>query len=421
MSEETGTSEEQSWYQATKDTLFGLDGKPLTNKIAASATTYVPEQKFKSPAEKKKAWRTTRSKVNTAPKTHKYPQDIGTDSQPNSIIFYINARAQSKVANSLEDAIKQSGDKEAVRQYQKSQNEKDEWYSQENRTKSEFANEVAAATGVASGTTFGPAASQVVTGGQGPIRTSIAAVGTGVTAAKVLTKSVEATSTVRLMDVIQLHIPTAQTSQYSAQWTETNLGIAGMAGSGRVSLSEILNNEAAGGGFLSGEARTMTARSVIQAAAAAPKALGVNADFTGAMEAATKKVSNPFKEQLFKSMGFRKFAFNYIFSPRNQQELTDIEEIIRLFKYHMHPERSQQDMFLIYPSEFNMEFMYKDEQNKHVHKISTCALADMKVTYGADGVFNTIKGTLGAPSEIAVQLAFTELETLDTERIDAGL
>ena len=45
----------------------------------------------------------------------------------------------------------------------------------------------------------------------------------------------------------------------------------------------------------------------------------------------------------------------------------------------------------------------------------------MKVTYGADGVFNTIKGTLGAPSEIAVQLAFTELETLDTERIDAGL
>ena len=45
----------------------------------------------------------------------------------------------------------------------------------------------------------------------------------------------------------------------------------------------------------------------------------------------------------------------------------------------------------------------------------------MKVTYGSDGIFTTIKGTQGAPSEIALQLAFTELETLDTERIDAGL
>ena len=87
----------------------------------------------------------------------------------------------------------------------------------------------------------------------------------------------------------------------------------------------------------------------------------------------------------------------------------------------MHPERSMEDLFLIYSSEFNMMFKYKNEENDWIHKISTCILNDMKVTYGSDGIFTTIKGTQGAPSEIALQLAFTELETLDTERIDAGL
>ena len=41
----------------------------------------------------------------------------------------------------------------------------------------------------------------------------------------------------------------------------------------------------------------------------------------------------------------------------------------------------------------------------------------MKVTYGADGAFNTFEGTDGMPSEIQMQLSFTELEVLTANRV----
>ena len=48
------------------------------------------------------------------------------------------------------------------------------------------------------------------------------------------------------------------------------------------------------------------------------------------------------------------------------------------------------------------------------------ALTDLKVTYGSDGQMTSFKNSDGAPNEIALQLSFTELETLTTDRIDRG-
>jgi len=53
-------------------------------------------------------------------------------------------------------------------------------------------------------------------------------------------------------------------------------------------------------------------------------------------------------------------------------------------------------------------------------KISDCALKDVKVTYGPDGFFNTVAGTDGVPSEITMELNFTELEVLTANRIADG-
>ena len=44
----------------------------------------------------------------------------------------------------------------------------------------------------------------------------------------------------------------------------------------------------------------------------------------------------------------------------------------------------------------------------------------MKVTYGPDGNFQTLKDTLGGVSEVTMELSFTELETLTANRITAG-
>ena len=135
---------------------------------------------------------------------------------------------------------------------------------------------------------------------------------------------------------------------------------------------------------------------------------------------ASAKVPNPYKEQLFSNMGFRQFAFNYKFTPRNKQEYQNVRRIIQLFKYHMHPEVSPSKMFLKYPSEFEIEYHYRGKENPHVSKISSCALTDTKITYGNQDAFTTIKGQGGVPAEINMQLAFTELETLTNERIVDG-
>ena len=116
------------------------------------------------------------------------------------------------------------------------------------------------------------------------------------------------TSTMRLLKSIQLHVPQSVMSAYAANWDEAQLGVAGILGSGRADLSDIK------------ELPEFLGRGAISAAANIPKGLGANADFAATLEATSKKVANPYKEQLFKSMGFRKFSFSYVFAPRNLGE-----------------------------------------------------------------------------------------------------
>ena len=167
-------------------------------------------------------------------------------------------------------------------------------------------------------------------------------------------------------------------------------------------------------------------RNIIAGAANIPKAAGANADIGSLIEVTSKKVNNPYKEQLFKSMGFRRFAFNYVFSPRNAGEALMVRDIVKTFKYHMHPDVEEKGMFLVYPSEFAIEFMHRDKngvvsKNPNLPRVSSCALTSVKVTYGPDGIFNTFQDSGGIPTETTMELMFTELETLTRTRIQEGL
>jgi hypothetical protein len=197
---------------------------------------------------------------------------------------------------------------------------------------------------------------------------------------------------------------------YAANYDTADLGgIVGAVAAGKVSGENLL----AGGTELA----EMGARKLAKLAGA----IGGDA-VSNLKEATSKKVENPYKEQLFKNMGFRKFGFEYKFAPRTRAEAEEIfgrSGIISTFLHHMHPEQSQGGMFLIYPSEFLIVIYYKGEENKYVRKISNCALTNMTVEYGGDG-FTTFQDTKGMPTEATMRLEFTELETLTNNRIDAG-
>lgn len=199
---------------------------------------------------------------------------------------------------------------------------------------------------------------------------------------------------------------------YSANYDVADLGgIVGAAATGNFSGEASLADAAYDTGALA-------ARKLAKLAGA------IGGDqVTNLKEATSKAVENPYKEQLFKNMGFRKFGFEYKFSPRSLEEGNQIfgtGGIIDTFINHMHPEPSKAGVFLIYPSEFLIVIYHNSgKENTYVRKISNCALTGMSIDYGSDG-FTTFQGTQGMPTEATVRLEFTELETLTSKRTKIG-
>ena len=211
-------------------------------------------------------------------------------------------------------------------------------------------------------------------------------------------------TTSRLKDVITLHIEDRPTVKYGANYTEKDLGtLAGLLMQGSVAQSI---KDVAGEGI---------ARVLAQAIKLPGSIFGM--DLNNVREAATATRTNPFKEVFFESVDYRTFSFRYKFFPKDLSESNKVHSIIHLFKYHMHPELSEQKMFYVYPSEFSLRYFYKDKENDWLHKFATCVLTDMSVEYGGDQ-FSTFEN--GAPVEIGMTLTFREIEQITTDGIKYG-
>jgi hypothetical protein len=198
----------------------------------------------------------------------------------------------------------------------------------------------------------------------------------------------------RLKSAIALHVPNEVTVGYRAQYGEEELGaIFGAAAEA--------GTNGGGGDFTK--------------SAAVAKGMELN-PARNMLSALYKAVPNPRKEQLFKSMEFRRFTMNYQFAPRSPKEAENVKRIINTFKFYMHPEfqNNVNKMLYLFPSEFDIVYYFGDKEHPHLNKISTCVLTDMQVNYSPNGQFATHVD--GFPTQINVNMTFLELETLTKER-----
>lgn len=354
----------------------------------------------------------------------KYPQDVGENpEQPHSIIFYINARERSSVGSEALNLINADKAAGGFGAWAQAQDAKTEQTAGENRASADEVDFLKGifqlATAFASGKAAG-ALTKSVTGNQA-LGNSAQVAGTfvGFDVGKNLAPNIlQANDTVRLLNTIQLHIPAPPNVSYGAKWNNSSVGaVGGGILNGNIKMPEVSVEGAQDlmntmGEMLQGNNNTANAtiRAAIQSAANLPSQLG-GTDLGDVFDIATKTTLNPFREQLFEQMDFRSFGFNYTFAPKNEAELMSVLQIIHLFKYHMHPELKQGKTVMIYPSEFNIEYMYKDSRNQYVNQISSCALTNMDVTYGGAD-FTTFKSKPGAPTQINMALKFVELEML---------
>lgn len=213
----------------------------------------------------------------------------------------------------------------------------------------------------------------------------------------------------RLSDVIVLHIQDKPTTSYSVNYQDKEIGALGGLLAGGTSAADLSQ---AGVGQIGKEGSAATIKAIVDSVGTL-----FNSEAGRLIELGTKQKTNSFREQFFESVDFRTFNFKHTFMPRSEVEVNNVKNIIKLFKFHMHPELSKTGLFYIYPSEFEIKYFYRDKENEYFDRISSCVLEDMSVEYGGD-TFSTFED--GKPVEINLSLKFKELEILTKERVKEG-
>lgn len=219
----------------------------------------------------------------------------------------------------------------------------------------------------------------------------------------------------RLKTAIGLHMPNQMQIRYSTQWSEEDAFLlSGVLGIG----SDVLDAVGLGDGGptnLQGDAAGVAIGAALKA--------GPNA---AANSALTGLAVNPKKEQTFKGINFREFTMEYQFFPRNAKEAKNVQNIIYQFKYHMHPEFKDTSSFLyVYPSEFDIQYWVGQNENRSLHKHTSCVLTDMNINYTPNGSFaafapNQNDDVAGMPVQTNMVLTFRELALITKEKVEKG-
>ena len=334
-----------------------------------------------------------------------YPIGVGKDEDKQHFIqFFINVRGKSKFNN-----------KESINGTQEILDKVDAGRKGQNGL---VENDMAIKTGAAAaGFIAGGGASifsDVTSGRPSKVVATVGRAGLAAVATKKLTDKAMEKGLInpdipkRLKDSIVLHIQDKPTTNYSVQYNEDKIGslLGGITGSGR-DVMQMAKDVASGKDDAAGGLTSALIAAVSSNFGAAGRLIQLG----------TKTVTNAFREQFFESVDYRTFNFRHTFMPTSREEANNVRNIIRMFKFHMMPEMGFKNLFFIYPSEFEIKYYFKNQENIYFDRISTCVLEDMSVEYGGD-IFATFAN--GNPVEVNMSLKFKELELMTKERIKEG-
>lgn len=208
-------------------------------------------------------------------------------------------------------------------------------------------------------------------------------------------------ATKRLKTAIALHTPNAISTSYGASWE------------GEDTAKTQMSALRFGGTDVGNIAKTVAMTEILKM-----EGVGI---LVGAQ---LGQAANSKKEMLFKGVNFREFTFDYKFAPRSVDELKLVENIIKMFKFHMHPEyvEGSGNYLFLYPSEFDILYYNNGDENRHLPRYTSCVLTGMNVQYTPNAYFTAFgEGSArGAPTEINITLQFKELAQLTKREIMDG-
>ena len=224
---------------------------------------------------------------------------------------------------------------------------------------------------------------------------------------------------------IALYMPPSVQVSYQTKYGEQQIGLLAEFG------EKIINRLAKGGQTLNvmrdllhtgskglKQGGTQALYNTIDAVAPGAKAL---------WELNNGKIITPHMEMMFEGVGRRNFSYSFDFTPKDEQEAKNIENIIYHFKKYMMPKYdnpgNRREMHI--PGTFKIKYMYHTNQTHFLNKISDCFLSQVDVEYGADRYTahesTTGRHGIGAPPQKSkLTLQFNEIELLSQEVIEQG-
>ena len=233
-------------------------------------------------------------------------------------------------------------------------------------------------------------------------------------------------TTTRITDSVALYLPPNVSDNTTAGYNDASTGIVGLvaAGGGKFLDAMKRNDYQAAAEQLIGGVKAISEEALIRSSAGIIDLIGGGeGDTLGLANKVFGQAMNPYMEVIFDNMAMRNFTYNFTFAPKNAQERDDVQDIIKLFRYHMAPElKGAQHRFLTLPSTFDIHYMYQHSkdyasENNFYSKIATCVLKDCSVNYTPNGVKSFQDGS---PTQITMQLQFQETELLTKQSINAG-
>ena len=168
---------------------------------------------------------------------------------------------------------------------------------------------------------------------------------------------------------------------------------------------------------VSGVARDAARRLAIEVA----ESLGMGG-VKSAITKVTAEAMNNFSEATFERVNPRQFNYTFNLIARNKEEVKDIQNIIKFFKFHMHPEldKNSGNRYFRVPSEFEIHYAYNDQVNNYMHQISRCVCQTVDVDYGSGPSFRQFDNEGAAPVNITLTVGFIETTVMTKEEIAAG-
>lgn len=251
-----------------------------------------------------------------------------------------------------------------------------------------------------------------------------AGVGTGIAALAQNIKKKPKTN--RIKSAIALYMPDTVFQTYSHDYDALSVtaatGMLGMAQRGASSVGSSFSTSTAEGAVVTSDSISNAIKGIggspggreVGGFIAEQSGL-VGPGFTDLLLRDLGKALNPQIEMVYKKTQNRSFVFDFRMQPRSRSESISIKNIVKQFKKFSAPSIAgdSDGAYFNIPGQFDIEFMFKSNENKFIGKISTCVLENIDVNYSSAGPFATFDD--GAPVEVNLQLRFTEVDTLTRE------